>query len=135
MLIWQLTTEQTRWGQTTPQKDYYAKFKYLLHFFSFLDQTRQIDCDCWPNDIKFCLTQNVKLWRHNGWRHQNGVNKVFNFKVKLISSERALEEEKFHPPEPYFFLKNDPYDIFPQVFRPAFIFRRNNYQQDIFKGI
>ena len=30
-----------------------AKFTYFLHFFSFLDQTCQIDYDCWPNDIKF----------------------------------------------------------------------------------
>ena len=32
--------------------------------------------------LSFCLTQN-----------NHGLNAVFNFKVKLISSERALEEE------------------------------------------
>ena len=70
-----------------------AKFTYLLHFFSFLGQTCQIDYDCWPNNIKF-LTQNVKLWRHNDRRHQNGLNAVFiNFKAKLISLERTSEEE------------------------------------------
>ena len=30
-----------------------AKFTYFSHFFLFLDQTCQIDYDCWPNDIKF----------------------------------------------------------------------------------
>ena len=30
-----------------------AKFTYLLHFFSFLDQTCQIDFDCPPNNFKF----------------------------------------------------------------------------------
>ena len=70
--------------------------------------------------------------------HQNGLNGVFNFKVKLISFESALEEEwnrenrfwlrhvqpelwdfkeiLLHPPEPYFSLKNDPSDIFFTVF-------------------
>ena len=43
--------------------------------------------------LSFCLTQNVELSRHKGWRRQNGLNAVYNFKVKFISFERALEEE------------------------------------------
>ena len=67
-----------------------AKIKYLSHFFSFLDETWQIDYDCWPNDIKFLFDAKCQI---DGWRHQNGLNAVFSFQVKLISSERALEEE------------------------------------------
>ena len=37
----------SRRGQTTPPKGLIkAKFTYFLHFFSFLDQTCQIDYDC-----------------------------------------------------------------------------------------
>ena len=39
--------------------------------------------------LSFCLTQNVKLWRHNCWR-QNGFNAVFHFKVILISSAKSF---------------------------------------------
>ena len=88
--------------------------------------------------LRFCLTENVKLWRDKGWRYQNGLNAVFDFKFKLILFETALEEEYnsenrfrlrhikpelwdfkeiwLHPPEPYFSLKNDPSDIFFTVF-------------------
>ena len=38
-----------------------AKFTYLLHFFSFLDQTCQIDYDCWPNDIKFLFDPKCQI--------------------------------------------------------------------------
>ena len=43
-----------------------------------------------------CLRETLE-WntcKIDGWRHQNGLNVVFNFQVKLISSERALEEEQ-----------------------------------------
>ena len=33
-------------AKTTPQMSIKAKFTYLLHFFSFLGQTCQIDYDC-----------------------------------------------------------------------------------------
>ena len=38
----------SRRGQTTPPRKglIKAKFTYFLHFFSFLDQTCQIDYDC-----------------------------------------------------------------------------------------
>ena len=46
----------SRWAQKALLKYLIkAKFTYLLHFFSFLDQACQIDYDCWPNDIKFLL--------------------------------------------------------------------------------
>ena len=46
----------SRWAQKALLKCLIkAKFTYLLHFFSFLDQACQIDYDCWPNDIKFSL--------------------------------------------------------------------------------
>ena len=44
---------RSRRGQTTPKGLIKAKFTYLLHLFSFLDQTCQIDYRCWPNDCKF----------------------------------------------------------------------------------
>ena len=90
---------------------FYISFHFLTKF-QIVDQMI----------LSFCLTRNAKLWRHSGWRHQNGLNVVFNFKVKLISSERVLQEEEnrenrlstthktrvkglqknwVHPPEPY----------------------------------
>ena len=41
-------------------------------------------------DIKFLFDAKCQI---DSWRHQNGLNAVFMFQVKLISSERALEEE------------------------------------------
>ena len=38
-----------------------AKFAYLLHFFLFLDQTCQIDYDCWSNDIKFLFDAKCQI--------------------------------------------------------------------------
>ena len=38
-----------------------AKFTYLLHFFSFLDQTCQIDYGCWPNDSKFLFDAKCQI--------------------------------------------------------------------------
>ena len=110
-----------------------ATFTYLLHFFSFLDQTCQIDYGCWPNDSKFLFDSNVKFWRHKGWRHQNGQMeflisksnlyhlKVFRTGVKprkpFLATARktrvtGLQRNLIAPPEPYFSLKNDPSDIF-----------------------
>ena len=67
---------------------------YPFHFFSFLDQTYQIDSDCWLGNFKlFCLTQKVKLWRQKGWRRQIGLNKFVNFNVKLMLPERELDLE------------------------------------------
>ena len=40
-----------------------AKFTYLLHFVTFLDQTCQIDYDCWPNDIKFLFDAKCQIVR------------------------------------------------------------------------
>ena len=38
-----------------------AKFTYLLHLFSFLDQTCQIDYRCWPNDCKFLFDAKCQI--------------------------------------------------------------------------
>ena len=65
-----------------------ATFTYLLHFFSFLDQTCQIDYGCGPNDCKFSFDAKCQIVTS-----PNGLNGIFNFKVKLISFESALEEE------------------------------------------
>ena len=43
----------SRRGLPHPKRLIKAKFTYLLHFSSFLDQTCLIDYDYWPNDIKF----------------------------------------------------------------------------------
>ena len=48
-----LRSPSVRRGQTTPKGLIKAKFTYFWHFFSFLDQTFQIDYDSWPNDIQF----------------------------------------------------------------------------------
>ena len=47
-------------GPNHPAK---ALFTYLLHFVSFLDQTCQIDYDCWPNDIKFMFDAKCQIVR------------------------------------------------------------------------
>ena len=88
------------------------------------------------------------MWRHNGWRHQNGLNAFLNFKVKFILSERAfrtgikqrkpflatirktrvmgLQRNLNALPESYFSLKNDPYVVFSQFFlQNKLIFRYN----------
>ena len=77
-----------RRGKTTPKGLIKAKFTYLLHFFSFLDQTCQIDYGCGPNDCKFSFDAKCQIVTS-----PNGLNGIFNFKVKLISFESALEEE------------------------------------------
>ena len=98
----------TLWPNHPSNRSFMAKFTYLFHFFSFLDQVI----------LSVCLKQNVKLWRHKGWRHQ--VDEFFYFQVKFRirrgvkrwkpffwkPSYRTLKDILVHPrPEPYFFFK------------------------------
>ena len=53
---------------------------------------------CLPRARPFSLSLTtpkplLRRLRLKGWRHQNGLNAVFNFKVKVISFKRALEKE------------------------------------------
>ena len=50
-----------------------TKCTYLLHFFSFLDQTYQIDYDCLPNDIKFSFDAKCQIVTSHVSSRQNGM--------------------------------------------------------------
>ena len=135
----------SRRGLPHPKRLIKAKFTYLLHFSSFLDQTCLIDYDYWPNDIKFLFDGKCQIVTSQRLTLPKWVECSFWFQIQTYiiwnSFRRGVKQRKpflarhikpelwdfkeiwLHPPEPYFSLKNDPSDIFFTVFENKLIFR------------
>ena len=132
----------SRRGLPHPKRLIKAKFTYLLHFPSFLDQTCQIDYDCCPNDIKFLFDGKCQSVTSQRLTLPKWVECSFWFQIQTHiiwnSFRRGVKQRKpflattrktrvmglqINLIAPYFSLKNDPSDIFSQFLQNKLIFR------------
>ena len=81
-------------------RSFLANPTYLLHFFSFLDQTYQIDFDCWPGNFNFLINTTSQIMTSRGLTSPNWVKYMY-FLIKrqtyIISMRIRLRLKRCKP--------------------------------------